>query len=101
MKQCCKDYLTEQFGDEDVVNEIYAEYARSLQEKIPELEKAIDQQNWTGLDPVAHAVKGNALAAGDTDIANVAIAMRTAAKMSDGDSARTLLEKIKTFAKEI
>jgi HPt (histidine-containing phosphotransfer) domain-containing protein len=91
----------EQFGDEEVVNEIYAEYARSLQEKIPELENAIAQQNWNGLDSVAHAVKGNALAAGDTDIANVAIAMRTSAKMSDGGSARTLLEKIKSFAKEV
>ena len=101
MKQCCKDYLMEQFGDEEVVNEIYAEYARSLQEKIPELENAVSQENWTALDPVAHAVKGNALAAGDTDIANAAIALRTAAKMSDGEAARSLLGKIREFAKEI
>ena len=41
MKQCCKEYLTEQFGDEDVINEIYSEYAKSMQEKIPELEAAL------------------------------------------------------------
>ena len=101
MKQCCKDYLMEQFGDEDVVNEIYAEYAKSLQEKLPELESAVSQENWAVLDPVAHAVKGNALATGDTDIANAAIALRTAAKLSDGAAARSLLSKIREFAKEI
>ncbi|MBQ9500676.1 MAG: Hpt domain-containing protein [Lentisphaeria bacterium] len=101
MKQCCRDYLMEQFGDEDVVNEIYAEYASSLQEKILELENAVSRQDWTALDPVAHAVKGNALATGDADIANAAIALRTAAKMSDGAAARSLLAKIREFAKEI
>jgi len=101
MKQCCKDYLMEQFGDEEVVNEIYDEYAKSLREKLPELENAVSGENWTALDPVAHAVKGNALATGDTDIANAAIALRTAAKLSDGEAARSLLAKIKAFAEEI
>ena len=101
MKQCCKDYLMEQFGDEDVVNEIYAEYAKSIQEKLPELEAALTAENWTALDQVAHAVKGNALATGDQDSADVAISLRTAAKMSEKDNARFLLEKLKELAKEI
>ena len=101
MKQCCTDYLMEQFGDEDVVQEIYAEYAKSLGEKLPELEAALAAENWTSLDSLAHAVKGNALATGDTDSANVAIALRTAAKMSDKENARSLLEKLKELAKEI
>ena len=101
MKQCCKDYLMEQFGDEDVIKEIYAEYAKSVQEKLPELEAALTVENWTTLDSLAHAVKGNALATGDTDSANVAIALRTAAKMSDRENARSLLGKLKELAKEI
>ena len=101
MKQCCKDYLMEQFGDEEIINEIYAEYVKSIQEKLPELEAALAAENWSTLDPLAHAVKGNALATGDTDIANVAIALRSAAKMSDKDTARALLEKMKGFAQEI
>ena len=101
MKQCCKDYLMEQFGDEDVVKEIYAEYAASLQEKLPELEAALAAGNWTSLDSLAHAVKGNALATGDTDSANVAISLRTAAKMSDKENARSLLDKLQELAKEI
>ena len=101
MKQSCKDYLMEQFGDEETVNEIYAEYAKSIQEKIPELEAALTAENWSELDPLAHAVKGNALAAGDTDIANVAIDLRVAAKLSEKDTAASLLKKLKELAEEV
>ena len=101
MKQCCKDYLMEQFGDEEVVNEIYAEYAKSIQEKLPELEAALTAENWSALDQLAHALKGNALATGDTESANVAISLRAAAKMSEKDNARSLFEKLKELAKDI
>ena len=101
MKQCCKEYLTEQFGDEDVINEIYSEYAKSMQEKIPELEAALTAENWSVLDTLAHAVKGNALATGDTDSANAAIALRIAAKMSNKDEAHSHFEELKKFAAEI
>ena len=101
MKQCCKDYLMEQFGDEDVVGEIYAEYVKSIHEKLPELEAALAAENWSTLDPLAHAVKGNALATGDTEVANVAIDLRMAAKTSDKDTATVLLAKLKELAKEI
>ncbi len=101
MKQCCRDYLMEQFGDEDVANEIYEEYAKSIQEKLPELEAALPAENWTSLDKLAHAVKGNALATGDTDMANEAIALRTAAKMSEKNTARTLLTKMQELARTI
>ena len=101
MKQCCKDYLMEQFGDEEVVNEIYGEYVNSMQEKLLELEAALTASNWTSLDSLAHAVKGNALATGDTDTANAAISLRIAAKMSDRANATALIDKIKAFAKEL
>ena len=101
MKACCKDYLMEQFGDEEVVNEIYEEYFKSIQEKLPELETALTAENWSGLDQLAHAVKGNALATGDTDTANAAIALRTAAKMSEKETALALIGKMKESAKEI
>ena len=101
MKQCCKEYLMEQFGDEEVVNEIYAEYANSIQEKLPEIEAALTAEDWDLLDRLAHAVKGNALAAGDTPVSDTAIAMRAAAKMSEKDTAASLLAKLKELAKEI
>ena len=101
MKQCCKDYLMEQFGDEDVVKEIYAEYVSSIGEKLPELEAALAAENWSNLDQLAHAVKGNALATGDTDVANVAIELRNAAKMSDAEIARSLVDKMKELAQAV
>lgn len=101
MKQSCKDYLMEQFGDEDVVCEIYAEYVKSIREKIPEIEAALTSENWSSLDPLSHAVKGNALASGDPDMADAAIALRVAAKMEEKDTARTLVGKMKEFAKEL
>ena len=91
----------EQFGDEEVVKEIYDEYVKSIQEKIPEIDAALAAENWTLLDPLAHALKGNALATGDTDVANVAIALRVAAKMSEKDNATSLVKKLTELAKEI
>ena len=101
MKQCCKDYLMEQFGDEEVVAEIYAEYASSIREKLPEIEAALAADNWSALDSLAHAVKGNALATGDTDVANTAIDLRVAAKMSEKSAASSLVAKLKGFAEGI
>ena len=91
----------EQFGDEDVVNEIYAEYVTSIREKIPEIEAALTAENWSSLDSLAHAVKGNALATGDNDVANVAISLRIAAKMAEKDTASSLFAKMKEFAAQI
>ena len=63
MKECCRKYLDEQFGDDDVVKEIYDEYASSAHEKIAEAGAALAAGDWTTLDRVAHTLKGNALAA--------------------------------------
>ena len=91
----------EQFGDEDVVNEIYAEYVKSVHEKLPALEAALATENWSSLDMLAHALKGNALATGDTEAANAAIALRVAAKMSEKGDARSLLDKLNKLSEEI
>lgn len=101
MKQCCKDYLMEQFGDEEVIGEIYGEYVNSVREKIAEIEAALASENWSLLDQLAHAVKGNSLATGDNAVADVAIALRSAAKMSDKAAADSLFAKLKELAKEI
>ena len=42
-----------------------------------------------------------ALATGDSEVADVAISLRTAAKMSEKDNANTLLGKLKELAKDI
>lgn len=100
MKECCKKYLDEQFGgDEEVVGEIYAEYVSSMGEKSGELERAFAAKDWVAVDRAAHAVKGNALAVGDQDVADAAIALRGAAKLGDEAQAGQLVAKLMEFGK--
>ena len=101
MKQVCFEYLMNQFGDKEVVEEIYKEYVASIQEKLTELDAALAAEDWTALDHVAHAVKGNSLATGDNEMADTAIALRTAAKLSEKANALDLINKIKELAKGI
>ena len=100
MKDCCRAYLAEQFGgDADVMAEIYNEYVSSIGEKIGEAESALAASDWTKLDRTAHTIKGNALAAGDQEMADTAIALRKSAALSDAAHSATLLGKIKELSK--
>ena len=99
MKECCRKYLAEQFGDdEDVVAEIYSEYDSSINAKTAEADAALANGEWNVLDAVAHAVKGNALAAGDQQMADTAIALRSAAKLQDSDQSGRLISDLKSLA---
>jgi len=98
MKECCATYLNEQFGgDADVVNEIYAEYASSAKEKTGEAETALAAGQWEALDKIAHTIKGNALAAGDNETAQVGIDLRRAAQLKDADAASPLVAQLKVL----
>lgn len=102
MKECCKTYLDEQFGgDADIVNDIYNEYVSSVAEKLAEAEEALAAAAWDRLDKVAHAVKGNALAAGDTEMADTAIALRGAAKLSDAERAGSLVARLRELETQL
>ena len=99
MKDRCESYLREQFGDDaDVIGEIYGEYVSSMGEKIGEADSALAASEWDRLDKIAHTVKGNALAAGDAEMAEVAIALRKAAALGDVAQAGTLIARMKELA---
>ena len=84
MKECCRQFLADQFGgDEDVMNEIYGEYASSVGEKLAEARECLAKGDWPVLDRIAHTLKGNSLAAGDTEMADNAIELRKAAALGD------------------
>jgi HPt (histidine-containing phosphotransfer) domain-containing protein len=102
MKECCRKYLMEQFGDDmAVVDEIYAEYVSSVKAKTAEADAALSAGEWEALDKVSHAVKGNSLAAGDQQMADTAIALRSAAKLQDRDQAGQLIANIKALAEQL
>lgn len=100
MKECCKVYLDEQFGgDSDVVSMIYDEYVASVREKVEDAEAKLAAADWATLDRIAHTIKGNALAAGDTEVANVAIELRKASALQDASLSASLVDQIKELSK--
>ena len=102
MKECCRKYLMEQFGDDaEVVDEIYAEYVSSVKAKTAEADAALSAGEWEALDKVAHAVKGNSLAAGDQQMADTAIALRNAAKLQERDQAEGLIADLRALAEQL
>ena len=102
MKECCRKYLDEQFGgDADVMGEIYSEYAASVGVKLAEADAALAGADWALLDRVAHTVKGNALAAGDAETAETAIALRKAAALTDAAEAASLIAKLRELAAQL
>ena len=102
MKECCQKYLDEQFGgDADVIAEIYAEYASSVKEKIGEAKQLLGAGDWTKLDHTAHTIKGNALASGDAEMAETAIALRKAAALADSAQSASLVEKLDKLSEEL
>ena len=95
MKECCKKYLDEQFGgDADVVAEIYAEYVSSIKEKLDDARQVLAAGDWTRLDRVAHTIKGNALAAGDAEMAGTAIELRKTAALADSTQSAALVKRL-------
>ena len=99
MKDSCESYLREQFGDDaDVIGEIYGEYVSSRGEKIGEADSALAASEWDRLDKVAHTVKGNALATGDGEMAEAAIALRKAAVLCDAAQSGALIARMKEIA---
>ncbi|MBQ9343754.1 MAG: Hpt domain-containing protein [Kiritimatiellae bacterium] len=99
MKSCCREYLEKQFpGDDGVVEEIYGEYCSAMREKLSEMSQSLAQSDWEGLDRLAHTVKGNSLWVGDTEMAEVAIELRGAAKSSDAAKAEACIARLREIA---
>jgi len=102
MKECCRKYLDEQFGgDADVIGEIYSEYVSSVGTKLAEADAALSAADWKQLDHVAHTVKGNALAAGDAEMADTAIALRKASALADASESASLIAKLRELATQL
>ena len=102
MKECCRKYLTEQFGnDTEVVDAIYAEYVSSIGAKMAEADAALAAGAWDALDKVAHTIKGNSLAVGDQQMADTAIALRNAAKLQERDQAGRLIADLRALAEQL
>ena len=99
MKACCETYLNGQFaGEREIIDEIYSEYVKSIDEKLTEAEQALAARSWGALDRAAHTIKGNALAVGDTEMAETAIELRTCSQLSDVERSAELIAMLRGFS---
>ena len=102
MKECCVAYLNEQFGnDAELVKEIYGEYVSSMRVKVREAENALAAGEWTQLDRVAHTIKGNALTAGDNEMAQVAIELRSTSQLHDHEQSAALISRLRGLEEQL
>lgn len=102
MKECCREYLNEQFGGDDAtIESIYALYVESVGEKLAVAKAALAGNDWSGLDVAAHTIKGNALAAGDKPLAEVAIQLRNTAKLQEAEESAKLVARIEELSAEL
>ena len=68
---------------------------------VPRLAAAVAAGAWDTLDKVAHTIKGNALTAGDQQMADVAIALRGVAKQQDRGGVDRLVADMKALAAQL
>ena len=102
MKECCRQYLSKHLGDDmEFVKAVYAEYASTVGGQIAEAEAAAAAGEWSTLDKVAHAIKGNALTVGDQLMGDAAIELRSVALLQDHGGADRLVSEMKSLAAEL
>ena len=95
MKEDAKAWLAEQFpGDAVTVRLIWDEYLSAAAAKLAEARVARAAEDYPLLDRLAHALKGNALMVGDRASAEAALALRAAAKTSEGAIADLALARL-------
>ena len=95
MKEDVKTWLNEQFeGDTEMIRLVWDEYLSATASKLAEARVARAAEDYPLLDRLAHALKGNALMVGDRASAEAALALRAAAKTSEGAIADMALARL-------
>ena len=74
--------------DEAFYRSILREYARSEEEKVPELEKACAARDWKSYAVVVHALKSSSRMIGATALADIAARLEAEANRGDGEAVR-------------
>lgn len=95
MKDDVRTWLDEQFqGDAETIRLVWSEYLASAEAKLAEARAARVAGDYPLLDRVAHTLKGNALMVGDAESVTAAVALRDAAKASDGPASDLALAQL-------
>ena len=103
MKESVRNWLAEQVGmdDEALLQSLYDDYRGTVSEQLEQAGRDLDAGDFEGLDRTAHALKGAVLTVGDQEMLREVLAMRDAAKVSDGVAAAAAAERIALLLAEL
>ena len=96
MKESVRNWLVEQVGsdDPDLLQTLYDDYRATVDEQLEQARRDLLAGDFAGLDRTAHALKGAVLTVGDQEMLVEVLAMRDAAKASDGPTATAAADRI-------
>lgn len=96
MKDCVRKWLSDQVGadDEMLLQSLYDDYRGTVAEQLAQVRKDLAAADYEALNRTAHALKGAALTVGDNEILQEVLALRDAAKASDGTTATAAADRL-------
>ncbi len=95
MKAMIRDWLKQQFGDdESLICELYSQYRVDMEAGLQVVKEIFATEDDMKLREKAHAMKGLALIVGDKETANVLIALQHACEVKERDTQEGLVEKL-------
>lgn len=96
MKECVRNWLIEQVGTDDaeLLQSLYSDYRSTVEEQLQQARRDLEAGDFAALDATAHALKGAVLTVGDEEMLKEVLAMRDAAKVSDGPTATAAAGRI-------
>ena len=94
MHDAVHNYLLKQVGDEDLLQEIYAEFLTSFRTGLDAFRAAMEDQNQERMRRAAHTLKGNASIVGETAMKQLAIDMENGVIAQKHDVYQNALDQL-------
>ncbi|MGN0879982.1 MAG: Hpt domain-containing protein [Oligosphaeraceae bacterium] len=94
MSDAVHNYLLEQVGDEDLLQDIYAEFLTSFRTGLDAFRAAMGDQDQDRMRRTAHTLKGNASIVGETAMKQLAIDMENGVIAQNRDAYQNALVQL-------
>ena len=95
------DYLTERFGDEEIIREVMPTYVKDVQEHFDRLSEALETGDCAVIASHAHAIKGVGRNLGVERVLDIAGQMESAGKADDIEASTLLFGELKTEIEKV
>jgi len=95
MKDTIRNWLAEQFGeDEELFKELYGQYSTDMKANAAELPGKLSAGDAAALGEIGHAMKGMALQMGDSEVAEIGVALQNAGRGGDLAGCASAIERM-------